>query len=101
MRFGLLVNIAALAVAAAVGYGVYYPDWTEHWAPHAGGMARQLHVRLFGAGSKTETASLTAANGPGTGQASGARPPIVVSVTSVKRADFPIVLENSRASPGL
>ncbi len=79
MRFGRFVWIVVLACAAAAAYGIYAPDATDRWAPAAGRLARQLHDRIWTPPSAAEAVA---------GQA-----PIRVSVTPVKRADFPLDLE--------
>jgi membrane fusion protein, multidrug efflux system len=93
MRFGRLVGIAALALAAAACYGIYAPDATDRWVPPVGGIAHNLHAHLFATPSQTTTASSSGAPGWAAGQ-SGGPAPIIVSVTPVKRSDFPIVLES-------
>ncbi len=94
MGFGRSVGIAGLALAAAAAWGVYSPDATDRWAPPFSGIAHNLHTRVF-AHNQTATTSSSAPSGPGAGQApSGGPAPIAVSVTPVKRADFPIVLES-------
>ena len=79
MRFGRFVWIVVLACAAAAAYGIYAPDATDRWAPAAGRLAHQLHDRIWTPPSAAEAVA---------GQA-----PIRVSVTPVKRADFPLDLE--------
>ena len=95
MRFGRLVGMAALMLAAAAAYGIYAPDEGDRWAPPVSGIAHKLHARLFATPSKTATASSSGAPGSAAstpGQSAGPAP-IAVSVTAVRRADFPIVLE--------
>ena len=95
MRFGRLVGVAALALAATAAYGIYSPDATDRWAPPVGGIAHELHARLFGTPSQTATASSSGAPGRAAGQGqSGGPSPIVVSVTPVERSDFPVVLQS-------
>jgi multidrug efflux system membrane fusion protein len=89
MRFGRLVGIAGLALAAAAAYGIYWPDAADRWAPPIGAIARNLHARLFATPTST-----TSSSGPSGLPASGGPAPIVVSVTPAKRSDFPIVLES-------
>ncbi|HKN30871.1 MAG TPA: efflux RND transporter periplasmic adaptor subunit [Roseiarcus sp.] len=94
MRFGRLVGIVALALAGTAGYGIYAPDATDRWAPPLGGIAHSLHARLFATPSDSSTASSSGATGSAAGQKQSGGPlSIVVSVTPVKRSDFPIVLE--------
>ena len=87
---GRLVGVAALALAAAVAYGVYQPVEIERWVPAVGRYAREAHVKLLGAPGQSANAEAQAPAGP---RQSGAPAPIMVSVTPVKRADFPVVLE--------
>jgi multidrug efflux system membrane fusion protein len=72
---------AAILVVAAIGYSAYAPGQIEKLAPQAGALAFRLHDSVFGA-SKPEAAQ--APPGPA---------PVMVSVATVKRADFPITLE--------
>jgi multidrug efflux system membrane fusion protein len=65
-------------------YGVYAPSETEQWVPSAGKLAHQLHDDIW----TNSSGSASAQWQPGNGE-----PPIRVSVTPVKRGDFPIVLE--------
>jgi len=90
MGFGRSVGLAALALAAAAAYGVYAPEVAERWAPPIGGYARQLHARLWTAPAQTAAASSGSA---APSRQSGGPAPIMVSVTPVKREDFPVVLE--------
>ncbi len=95
MRFGRFARIAALALAGAAMYGVYAPDATDRWVPPVGGIARDLHARLFATKRESATVSSSGATGSAAGQRqSGGPAPIVVSVTPAKRSDFPIVLES-------
>jgi multidrug efflux system membrane fusion protein len=79
--------MAILACGAAAAYGVYAPEATDHWVPSAGGVAHQLHNRVW-----TPPTQNAAAPAQGPGKAGPA--PIVVSVTPVKREDFPVVLQS-------
>ena len=80
--------MAILVCGAAVAYGIYAPEATDRWVPSAGGVAHQLHNRIW-------TPPGQNASAPGQGQGQSASPaPIVVSVSPVKRADFPVVLES-------
>ncbi len=90
MGFGRSVGLAALALAAAAAYGVYAPEVAERWAPPIGDYARQLHARLWTAPAQTAAAPPGSAARPGQ---TGGPAPIMVSVTLVKREDFPVVLE--------
>ena len=90
MKLGRLIGVAALALGAAAAYGIYSPETADRWAPPVGGIASKLHARLF-------TASRESPASPSTGAPAapaGGPAPIVVSVTPVKREDFPIVLES-------
>jgi membrane fusion protein, multidrug efflux system len=89
MRFGRLVGIAGLALAAAAAYGVYWPDAADRWTPPVGAIAHNLHARLF-----SKPTATTSASGPSVQPPSGGPAPIAVSVTPVRRTDFPIVLES-------
>ena len=87
MKFGRLLGVALMTLIAAAAYGVYAPGVADRWAPPLSGTAHKLHARLF------------VPSGPGVAPApAGARAagpaPVVVSVTPVRRADFPIVLES-------
>jgi multidrug efflux system membrane fusion protein len=79
--------IALLTCGAAAAYGVYAPEAADRWVPAASGLAHQLHARIWAPPSQTASASAQQA------QPSGPVP-IVVTVTPVKRADFPIVLQS-------
>ena len=87
MGFARFAWMAVLACGAAAAYGVYAPDAADRWAPAAGGLAHQLHDRIWTPPSRTAAAQAQQAhsNGPA---------PIVITVTPVKRADFPIVLQS-------
>ena len=89
MRFGRLVGIGGLALAAAAAYGIYWPDAADRWAPPVGAIAHNLHARVFAAPAATPSSSGTSGQ-----PQSGGPAPIVVSVTPVRRTDFPIVLES-------
>jgi multidrug efflux system membrane fusion protein len=80
------VWVAACVLAAGVGFGAFAPDTTEKWIPGAGPYARRLHDLL--PNSLTQHASA-----PSAAPAQGP-PRILVSVTPVKRMDFPVVLES-------
>src|SRR5271165_5715293 len=88
MGFARFAWMAILACGAAAAYGIYAPEATDRWVPPAGGVAHQLHNRIW-----TPPTQNAAAPGQGQGQ-SGGPAPIVVTVTPVKRADFPVVLES-------
>jgi multidrug efflux system membrane fusion protein len=90
MSFGRAAWLAAFAVIAAAAYGIYAPETADRLAPVLGKLAHQLHGEIW--------ARQTPASGQGqpnaTGQAQSGVAPIAVSVTPVKRADFPVILES-------
>jgi multidrug efflux system membrane fusion protein len=89
MKLGGFVWIAVVACGAAAAYGVYAPETADRWLPSASVLAHGLHDRIWTPPAQT-------ASSPGQGQqpqASGPVP-IVVTVTPVKRADFPVVLQS-------
>jgi membrane fusion protein, multidrug efflux system len=95
MRFSRLLGMAALAIAGAVGYGIYAPGAIDRWAPPLVGIAHSLNARMFATPAQSAAASSPGTTGSAAGQGqSGGPSPIVVSVTPVKRLDFPIVLES-------
>ena len=87
MAFRTWVWTVACVLAAGVAYGALAPQTAETWAPSAGPYAHRLHDLL--------PASLTQpASAPAPAPAAAQGPPrILVSVTPVKRTDFPVVLE--------
>ena len=89
MRLARFVWIAILAGGAAAAYGVYAPEAADRWLPAAGGFAHGLHDKIWAPPAQTASAQAQSqqpqANGPA---------PIVVTVTPVKRADFPLVLQS-------
>ena len=87
MAFRTWVWAAACVLAAGVAYGALAPETVEKWIPAAGPYAHRLHDVL--PNSLTQRAS---AQAPAPAAAQGP-PRILVSVTPVKRADFPVVLE--------
>jgi multidrug efflux system membrane fusion protein len=89
MRLAGFVWIAILACGAAAAYGVYAPATADRWLPAAGGLAHGLHDKIW-----TPSAQTAAAQAPGQPTQATGPAPIVVSVTPVKRADFPIVLQS-------
>ena len=88
MRFAGFVWIAILACGAAAAYGVYAPETADRWLPAAGGFAHQLHDKIW-----TPPGSDRIGAGAKPTESTGAAP-IVVTVTPVKRADFPVVLQS-------
>ena len=89
MRFAGFAWIAVLACGAAAAYGVYAPAAADRWLPAAGGLAHALHDRVWTPPARTAAASSQGRPSETTGQA-----PIAVTVTPVKRADFPVVLQS-------
>jgi membrane fusion protein, multidrug efflux system len=89
MKLAGFVWIAVLACGAAAAYGVYAPETADHWLPAAGGLAHQLHDRIW-----TPPAQTASAPGQGRQPQTTGPAPIVVTVTPVKRADFPVVLQS-------
>ena len=87
MGFARFAWMAVLACGAVAAYGVYAPEAADRWVPAAGSLAHQLHDRIWT--PPPQTASAQAQQGQATGPA-----PIAVTVTPVKRADFPVVLES-------
>jgi multidrug efflux system membrane fusion protein len=81
------VWIAILACGAAAAYGVYAPATADRWLPAAGGLAHGLHDKIWT--QPPQSASAQSQPAQATGPA-----PIVVTVTPVKRADFPVVLQS-------
>ena len=84
MGYARFAWIVILACCAAAAYGVYAPEAADRWVPAAGTLAHELHGRVWAPPSQTATAPA---------QQSGPAP-IVVTVTPVKRADFPVVLQS-------
>ena len=95
MKVGRLIGVVVLALIAAAAYAIYSPETADRWPPSVGVTAHSLHARLFATLGETATSPSSGASVPaaGQGQSSGPRP-IVVSVTPVRRADFPIILES-------
>jgi multidrug efflux system membrane fusion protein len=91
MRLARFVWIAILACGAAAAYGVYAPETADRWLPAAGGLAHGLHDKIWT--PPAQTASTQGQGQEQQPQATGLAP-IVVTVTPVKRADFPIVLQS-------
>ncbi len=89
MSLGRTTAIVGLAVVAAIGYGLYAPASVDRASPALGALAHRYHDQIWGV---THDAAQT----PSQAQPSSARgvAPIIVTVASAKRADFPIVLES-------
>jgi multidrug efflux system membrane fusion protein len=89
MRLARFVWIAILACGAAAAYGVYAPETADRWLPAAGGLAHGLHDKIW-----TPPAQTASPQGQGQQPQATGPAPIVVTVTPVKRADFPLVLQS-------
>jgi multidrug efflux system membrane fusion protein len=89
MKLAGFVWIAVLACGAAAAYGVYAPQTADRWLPAAGGLAHGLHDKIW-----TPPAQTASAPGQGQQPQTTGLAPIVVTVTPVKRADFPVVLQS-------
>jgi membrane fusion protein, multidrug efflux system len=89
MRFARFAWIAVVACGAAAASGVYAPATADRWLPSAGRLAHELHDRIWSPPARTASASSQGQPSRTAGPA-----PIVVTVTPVKRADFPIVLQS-------
>jgi membrane fusion protein, multidrug efflux system len=89
MKLAGFVWIAVLACGAAAAYGVYAPETADRWVPAAGGLAHGLHDKIWTPRAQTASAQGQSPQAPATGPA-----PILVTVTPVKRADFPVVLQS-------
>src|ERR1700678_852083 len=86
MAFRQAFWVAAAVVAAGVAYSAYAPETAEKWAPALGVYARRAHDMLPSSAPRPADPSPPAqTQGPA---------PILVSVSAVKRADFPVVLES-------
>src|ERR1700688_2303275 len=86
MAFRQAFWVAAAVVAAGAAYSAYAPETAEKWAPALGVYARRAHDMLPSSTPRHADPSPPAqAQGPA---------PILVSVSAVKRADFPVVLES-------
>src|SRR5271169_1914953 len=86
MAFRQAFWAAAVVVAAGAAYSAYAPETAEKWAPALGVYARRAHDML-------PSSTPRPADPPVAAQPEGPAP-ILVSVSPVKRADFPIVLES-------
>ena len=90
MSFGRAAWLVGFAIIAAATYGIYAPETTDRLAPVLGGLAHRLHGDIW--------AHQTSASGQGQPQASSQGQsgvaPVAVSVTPVKRTDFPVILES-------
>jgi membrane fusion protein, multidrug efflux system len=90
MSLGRAAWLVGFAIIAAATYGIYAPETTDRLAPVLGGLAHRLHGEIW--------AHQTSASGQGQPQASSQGQsgvaPVAVSVTPVKRTDFPVILES-------
>ena len=89
MRSARFAWIAVAACAAVAALGVYAPAAADRWLPAAGPLAHRLHDRIWAPPAQT-----AAAPGEGEPGAPAGAAPIVVTVTPVKRADYPVVLQS-------
>src|SRR5271166_132723 len=93
MRLGRVAWIVVLAVTGAAAYGIYSPESADRWAPRLGALAHRWHGQIWAAQTSAGKGQANASGQGQPGQSAGPVP-IVVSVTPVKRADFPVVLES-------
>jgi multidrug efflux system membrane fusion protein len=89
MRFAGIAWTAIVVCGAAAAYGVYAPETADRWLPATGGLAHQLHDKIWTPPAQTASAPVQPQQSQPTGPA-----PIVVTVTPVKRSDFPVVLQS-------
>ena len=94
MGFGRIVWTAVIACAAVAAYGVYAPGAADRFVPAAGGLAHQLHDRIWGSAPAETASGGGSAQSPSAPQPRPGVAPIAVSVSPAKRADFPFVLES-------
>jgi membrane fusion protein, multidrug efflux system len=89
MRFAGIAWTAIVVCGAAAAYGVYAPETADRWLPATGGLAHQLHDKIWTPPAQTASAPVQPQQSQPTGPT-----PIVVTVTPVKRSDFPVVLQS-------
>jgi multidrug efflux system membrane fusion protein len=89
MWFGRAARIAVLAVVAAAAYAIYSPETTDRMAPALAGLAHRFHNAIWA----QQASSSGQAQSGASSQVQPAAAPITVSVTAVKRADFPLILQ--------
>jgi membrane fusion protein, multidrug efflux system len=89
MRFAGIAWTAIVVCGAAAAYGVYAPETADRWLPATGGLAHHLHDKIWTPPAQTASAPVQPQQSQPTGPA-----PIVVTVTPVKRSDFPVVLQS-------
>ncbi len=56
MKFAGFAWIAILACGAAAAYGVYAPETADRWVPAAGGLAHELHDKIWTPPAQTASA---------------------------------------------
>ncbi len=89
MSFGRAAWLAVFVIVAAAAYGIYAPETADRFGPALGGLAHRLRGEIW-----ARTASASGPGQPTAGaQGQSAAAPIAVSVTPVKRTDFPVILE--------
>ena len=89
MDLGRTIGAVGLAIVAITAFGLYAPQIVDRWSPGLGPMAHRYHDQFLGKNLQAEATAPKEQTKPVEGVA-----PIVVSVTSAKRSDFPIVLES-------
>ena len=90
MSFRRIAWVAVVAIVAAAAYGIYAPETADRLGPALGALAHRAHGEIWAheappSGQGQPTAA---------GQGQSGVAPIAVTVTPVKRADFPVVLES-------
>jgi multidrug efflux system membrane fusion protein len=89
MSFRRIAWVAVLAMVGAAAYGIYAPETADRLGPAVGALAHRVHGEIW--------AREAPASGQGqptaAGQGQSGVAPIAVSVTPVKRTDFPVILE--------
>jgi|SRR5271166_682840 len=75
--------IALFALAVAAGAAVYSPNLADRFAPPTGAIAHRMHDKIWTSPAQPAASPSSVASGP---------PPVSVTVATVKRGDFPIVL---------
>jgi multidrug efflux system membrane fusion protein len=85
MGFRGFVGTIVVIAAAVVAYSAYAPDNAARLWPASGPYAQKLHDMAFGGRKETAEAAPAEAKGP---------PAALVSVATVKRADFPLYLDS-------
>ena len=82
MRRGRLAAIVVVALAAGGAASIYSPEIVERFVPPLGGVARNLHDRIWSPPTQSAQADTT----------NSAPAPIAVTVTTAKLGDFPVIL---------